>query len=410
MKRLFLLLGAMVGVINGHSWIHCTDYRMNEANNAEADTYDNSKCFGFPRHFKDFDRGFGVDAGYNYQISADGDNTAPCRTAFGDGTPYTTQYPMASYTPGQRVCLTWPTKNHVAAACNNQFIPDGGVKIYRSEKNPTGEKTKSQLQQNLVKDIGATPTPQNNNEFYTRIGYQRCPKFCDNNDKAMCSQCFTLPADLEAGTYTFAWFWIFNTGQLYTSCWEAKVGTGGGGGGGGTAAPPGSGPTSKPTDAPLAQDELAYVKVPSVITVQPFEIQVEVNAGVGRKVVVDILSVPDYKFYGKGVADAPEGNSIVKLTVTPENSPATYQNFILKGWVVKATDYDADPSTAYLFELSRIETPVTVGDKVVYSNASSGSSGNGGAIAGAFFGGFILCGLIVGGVLAYLKYGKGGKI
>jgi hypothetical protein len=26
---------------------------------------------------------------------------------------YTTTYPMASYAPGQQVCLAWPTKNHV---------------------------------------------------------------------------------------------------------------------------------------------------------------------------------------------------------------------------------------------------------------------------------------------------------
>jgi len=62
----------------------------------------------------DYDRGFGVDSGYNYQIAA-GDTASPCRTEFAGAAGYTEKYPMAKYSPGQKVCLNWPSKNHVVS-------------------------------------------------------------------------------------------------------------------------------------------------------------------------------------------------------------------------------------------------------------------------------------------------------
>lgn len=55
-------------------------------------------------------------------------------------------------------------------------------------------------------------------------GFQNCPKFDENNDKALCTVCFDLEADLAPGLYSFQWQWSFNAvTDAYTSCWEAQV-------------------------------------------------------------------------------------------------------------------------------------------------------------------------------------------
>jgi hypothetical protein len=128
---------------------------------------------------------------------------------------------MASYSPGERVCLAWPTKNHVAASCANRFIPDHGTKLYMSGPNPTADPASlaSLSQMTLVKDFGT------NTAADSYVGFQNCPKFCENNDKALCTGCFTLPANLRIGaTYSFYWTWAFNSAtDVFTSCWEAKI-------------------------------------------------------------------------------------------------------------------------------------------------------------------------------------------
>ncbi|CAM9667599.1 unnamed protein product, partial [Phaeothamnion confervicola] len=57
-------------------------------------------------------------------------------------------------------------------------------------------------------------------------GFQNCPDFCgaDGTGLATCSVCFDLEKDLKPGQYTFLWYWEFNGGDPYTSCWEATVG------------------------------------------------------------------------------------------------------------------------------------------------------------------------------------------
>src|SRR4051812_11252510 len=53
-------------------------------------------------------------------------------------------------------------------------------------------------------------------------------------DKSLCSQCFTVPKNLQVGkVYTFQWYWIFNQGtDPYTTCWEAMIVAGDGSGSG----------------------------------------------------------------------------------------------------------------------------------------------------------------------------------
>jgi len=124
---------------------------------------------------------------------------------------------MATYYPGQLITLAWPPKNHVAASCANAFIPDHGTKVYVSVANPTSDVPLTQMRR--VKDLGT------NTVVDGYVGYQNCPKFCENNDKALCTGNFTVPDDLQVDAiYTFTWAWAFNADtDIYTTCWEAKI-------------------------------------------------------------------------------------------------------------------------------------------------------------------------------------------
>jgi len=191
--------------------MQCADY---EEENGRAWSPD--KCRGWPRAYGvDFQYsgyGFGADAGYNYQPS----DAQPCKStpAAGD---YTATYPQATYSPGQRVCLAWPPKNHVAATCNNPNIQDHGTRIYRSGLNPTSDPTLDQFHTNLVYDFGV-------NTGTSGIGFQNCPEFCTNPDKCLCTGCFVIPTNLALGKYTFLWEWAFNSdADVYTTCFDVSI-------------------------------------------------------------------------------------------------------------------------------------------------------------------------------------------
>jgi len=193
-----------------HSWVQCADYTQDNASSWNA-----GSCRGWPRGYnKIFQQAqyqFGVDVGYNYQPS---ENKA-CRDA-PSSSDYTTAYPQATYASGAKVCLAWPAKNHVAANCTNQYIPDHGVKVYRSEVNPSSDLSLSGFRRNLVADLGAASSGN-------LKGFQHCPSFCSNMDKAFCEGCFTLPR-LNAGKYTFIWLWGFNSDtDLYSTCFDVVI-------------------------------------------------------------------------------------------------------------------------------------------------------------------------------------------
>lgn len=59
--------------------------------------------------------------------------------------------------------------------------------------------------------------------LYFIIGFQNCPKFCENTDKATCFGDFEVPIVDTSGYYTFVWYWIFNPGSPYITCWEAYI-------------------------------------------------------------------------------------------------------------------------------------------------------------------------------------------
>jgi len=190
----------LVSVANAHSWVQCADYKV-----ADAKNWDVSQCKGYARNygtaFQWANYVFGADVGYNYIPT----ENKPCRDPLAADS-YSTTYPAASYAIGQKVCLAWPAKNHVAASCTNQYIPDHGVKVYRSERNSTTDPTMSGFRKNLVADLGAASGENGK-------GFQNCPLFCENPDKAFCEGCFTVPK-IDPGKYTFIWVWAFNSDAL----------------------------------------------------------------------------------------------------------------------------------------------------------------------------------------------------
>jgi len=69
-----------------------------------------------------------------------------------------------------------------------------------------------------VWDFGANTQPG------AGVGYQNCPDFCANQDKALCTGCFNIPSNLAQGKYVFLWEWAFNTAtDKYTTCWDVTI-------------------------------------------------------------------------------------------------------------------------------------------------------------------------------------------
>jgi hypothetical protein len=54
-------------------------------------------------------------------------------------------------------------------------------------------------------------------------GFQNCRRYCEDTGAATCFGDFVVPTVDTAGYYTFVWYWIFNPGSPYTSCWEAYI-------------------------------------------------------------------------------------------------------------------------------------------------------------------------------------------
>jgi hypothetical protein len=147
---------------------------------------------------------FGQDTGLNNEGKT-------CQCSYGSSS----NVPIATYTPGQRICLAFPSKNHVAAKCTSSYIPDNGIVISRSRAGDTSDSFNGRTYKHLN---GVHANGQIDHK-----GFQNCPRFCENMDKALCTLCFDLEADIAPGKYSFKWAWEFNKGQFYTSCWDAHV-------------------------------------------------------------------------------------------------------------------------------------------------------------------------------------------
>jgi hypothetical protein len=212
---IFLLLNSLFTYSLPHSWITCTDYQLeSNINKITSIEYNNNKCLGYPRNYNlqfqsDLNRGFGYDTGYNYKGQ-------DCKYNY--DTQYYNTMKMSKYKPGQQVCLTYPSKNHVASECTNNYVPDNGIKIYRS----INKNSENELSNDFTKEYNHLNGIHQNGMIDYK-GFQNCPGFCNNTDKTVCYVCFNLENEIESGIYSFKWIWEFNQNEYYSTCWDAEI-------------------------------------------------------------------------------------------------------------------------------------------------------------------------------------------
>jgi hypothetical protein len=402
---LALLIATMVSMSSAHSWVGCTSYAEENGR-----YWDASKCSGYPRNYLAYTNPlFGGDAGYNYQ----GEGCGQARGSKQFSEMYSAQYPMAKYSPGQRVCLAWPAKNHVAETCTNQYIPDGGIHVFYSGPNPTSDPTQAQLNQNEILPFGNGKHVDGQIDFK---GFQNCPAFCENMDKSLCTGCFTLP-NLAPGIYTFQWYWIFNPGTPYTNCFDVEILAGDSA----TTAPnlpittpattslPAAATTASPpvpiTDTPATtytypitqsvpttsqgttsvstkdsvQPDKLPVKIPSTGS---FVATVQYNSNGERTIVVEVQDVSGAS-YGKGKSNVPAGSGSVPISVFITSDIPKGKGYKLVVWIVDRAVYENPAYSApWVYQLDRLEWGVEVGDSVAYAgdpqtpSTMSGASSN----------------------------------
>lgn len=210
--NIFVFL-CFVSLANAHSWIACTNYRADPAL-----PYQDDQCFGYPRNWNDnYNEIFGRNMGLEYRGSG-------CDPRF-DSTGYTERYPMAQYTQGEEVWLAWGSLNHVSAepdnppGCENptsRWIPDNGIRLFISEFDNTDQDV---FYQNEITPFGVGISTSDSVSF---TGFQHCPRFCKDNERSVCTGNFTVPKNL-VGDFTFQWFWEFNVGEFYSTCFDATI-------------------------------------------------------------------------------------------------------------------------------------------------------------------------------------------
>merc|ERR1719221_678960 len=222
MAAISLLLYAFTSQISAHSWVRCTDYGAA----ITGRDYDENQCRGWIRGWEFGGVTFSQDRGVNYQVGVGSGSPLCQRTLSGTADNdygYANTDKIAKYTSGQTVRVVWPAKNHANYECGG-FIPDDSMKLYMNPNvNPTADipntqSTMAAQNYRLVKDWhdGCTPTSDG-------CGFQNCPKYCEDTGAATCFGDFVVPDVNTAGYYTFVWYWIFNPGDPYTSCYEAYV-------------------------------------------------------------------------------------------------------------------------------------------------------------------------------------------
>jgi len=319
---------------------------------------------------------------------------------------YTSQFPMAQYAPGQQVCLSWPSKNHVAATCTNPYIPDTANSIYRSGPNPSTSPSQSEFKNHVVV---AELNGKHQNGVIDFKGFQNCPRFCDNMDKSTCTGCFTVPSDLQAGAvYTFQWYWIFNEGSApYTTCWEAKI-TGAAQSTTGQPATTGQPmpvttgqqtttgqqpvttgqqsvttgqqsvttgqqmpvTTGVQTTGSTPQDIVSILNAPTIIPiVGNFDIEIAYSSIGSRAIIVEVLDNQGTP-YGTGAANVGATKGAVTITVNLFSVLNKKQGYIVRAVIVD----QAWASNPKGYELDTDQITVMADDSVVYATSGTTNS------------------------------------
>jgi len=233
----------LFGTVFSHSWLECTLYEGN------TETFEADKCLGRPRPLagnRNVGAVFGQDIGMDFRPQAGG---ARCQGNAGAGTDANFPNGLVTYETGKTYTLAWPPKNHVAAECTNANIPDTFLRLYMTPYNAAaGDPDQDTFKQNQVQaSFSDDPHVRNTIDFK---GFMNCPRFCDDTDKSLCTGTFSLGDTVPEGTYTFQWYWAFNSeADLYATCWEARVvaGTPGSGGTGNVPTPTAIGTTTTTT-------------------------------------------------------------------------------------------------------------------------------------------------------------------
>jgi hypothetical protein len=165
-------------------------------------------------------RTFGADVGMDFRPQA-GSNRCQGNAALGVAANYPSG--LVTYEAGQTYTLAWPPKNHAAATCTNQFIPDTFLRLYMAPYDQAaGDPTQEVFRESqLTASFSDDPHVRNTIDFK---GFQNCPRFCDDTDKSLCTGTFQVPENAAPGIYTFQWYWAFNNeADLYATCYEAEI-------------------------------------------------------------------------------------------------------------------------------------------------------------------------------------------
>jgi len=206
--------------VKGHSWMECSKY-MGDVSKPFDPAQCEEKAKPRPIGNRNVRNGgvFGADIGFDYRPPTDGSKA--CQ---GDATNFAQNYPQGAveYEVGGTYTLAWPPKNHVAA-CGNNFIPDEFLKLHMVPyTNGQADPNQSVFRANQVAATFSDDPHVRGMADYK--GFQNCPNFCNNKDKALCTGNFTVPTATTPGTYTFQWYWAFNGPQdLYSTCYEAVI-------------------------------------------------------------------------------------------------------------------------------------------------------------------------------------------
>merc|ERR1719242_557495 len=295
---LFLL--TIFTVCYSHSWPHCVDYRGN------LEDFEPDQCLGNPRPLPGNrnvnDNSFGQDIGMDFRPQNGG---ARCQ---GDAASAT---PVVTYEAGRTYTLAWPPKNHVAADCTNPFIPDNFLRLYMAPYTGTDPDQDTFKQNQVPASFSNDPHVSGTIDMK---GFQNCPKFCENTDKALCTGTITIPADANLGDYTLQWYWAFNSEiDLYATCWEAEIVANTGGGGGST-------PTTPPaiTNAPVTTTTTTFAPYSNCCDATEI-----VAPGTGEVITISPVKEGEYEWF-----DCPDGfTGQIKMYCMPNDVTPTPRLF-----------------------------------------------------------------------------------